>query len=160
MSQGYVLVRKEPEMDVAAIPMTAVPSPSTPYIQPAIRPNPSRSISIHATLQLLMNRLTAPTAVIAEDGAIIVTNEPWDRLAKQEGDGGLARGRNYLDYNRKLALRGNRDNLAILDSLADLGAGRQSHCHLALSSDCRASGINLSSLSFGLENFVLVHRYE
>ena len=87
----------------------------------------------------------------------------WDRFADRQG-GELGLGGNYTHFVREQALQGQRRPFAIANLLDDVVAGRQSRCHLAFKGNgplaMRASEINLTSLPFRDDRFILVHRYE
>jgi hypothetical protein len=169
MSHGYAFVQKDPRIDDAAISMAATSRATASNenrlgaARPADLADP-RGSSVRSLLQPLMNRLSAPAALIADDGTIVVTNEAWDRFAERQDRGRLALGGNYSDFVHEQALQGSADHAAIASLLDEVVAGRQSRCHFAFRGDgplaMRASGINLTSLPFRDDRFILVHRYE
>src|SRR3954464_13580529 len=169
MSQGYAFVQKGQNLSEATMPIAAVPvvAPrvgmrSAPHTPANLADHPASSV--RALLQPLMNRLSAPAALIAADGVIVVTNEAWSRFADREGDSRLGLGGNYMDFVHRQGFQGSPHHTAIATLLDDVAAGRQSRGHHPFKGDGplarRASGINLTSLPFRDHRYVLVHRYE
>lgn len=117
-----------------------------------------RAAIVH-TVQPLMDRLSAPAALLAADGTIFLTNEAWDIDARRSN--GPARESNYFEAILNDASRGDAGSSAILSSLVDLLAGNQTHSHVALRDERTSeamAGVNLTILPFRDAYYILVHR--
>ena len=115
--------------------------------------------TIEHTVQPLMDRLSAPAALLGADGTIFLTNHAWDRVAGQSA--GPARGSNYFEVILNDASRGDADSSAILSSLVELLAGNQTHSHVALRDGLaggKTAGVNLTILPFRDAYYILIHR--
>lgn len=115
--------------------------------------------TIAHTVQPLMDRLSAPAALLGADGTIFLTNEAWDKVAGRSE--GPARGSNYFEVILNDASRGDADSSAILSSLVELLAGNQTHSHVALRDGLaggKTAGVNLTILPFRDAYYILVHR--
>ena len=88
----------------------------------------------------LIYGLWAPGALLAADGAIVVTNEAWERLAERPGGRKLKLGGNYFEFNREEAAKGNADGLAILSALTELRDGRPLYREVDLQGEGRLQG--------------------
>lgn len=164
MGQGHALFFKQPAVGQDDFSIIAESREVNFSGQPAGLFGRGREASFRAFLQSLINRLTAPAALIATDGTIAVTNLAWDRFADREAKATPALGENYLDHVHDLADRGSADHVAISSLLDEFAAGRKSPSHLALKSDsvpgARVCAINLTSMLLRDEKFILVHLYE